>query len=93
MHPAIIGCDNHVERRIGPILRGGVGSGQGQHPSGRGQHRKVRMRKVMTVGVLPEVSEDQKREKTAALARRLTRILDPDFGHQGGNQEHPGDRG
>ena len=35
-----------------------------------------RMRQTMTGGVVLEVSEDQKREKAAALAARLTRTLD-----------------
>ncbi|XP_043604759.1 uncharacterized protein LOC122577493 [Bombus pyrosoma] len=37
----------------------------------------VRMRKALTGGVVLEVPEDQKREKAAALAARLTQILDP----------------
>jgi hypothetical protein len=37
----------------------------------------VKMRKTMTGRVVLEVPEDQKREKAAALATRLTQILDP----------------
>ncbi|XP_043604804.1 uncharacterized protein LOC122577543 [Bombus pyrosoma] len=37
----------------------------------------VRMRKAITGGVVLEVPKDQKREKAAALAARLTQTLDP----------------
>ena len=39
--------------------------------------KTLKMRKAMTGGDVLELSEDQKREKTATLAAQLTRILDP----------------
>ena len=41
--------------------------------------KSINMRKTMTGGVILEVLEDQKREKAAALAAQLTKILDPDL--------------
>lgn len=37
----------------------------------------LKTRKVMTGDVVLELSDDQKREKAAALAAHLTRILNP----------------
>ena len=39
--------------------------------------KALKTRKVMTGGVVLEFSDDQKREKAAALAAQLTRILNP----------------
>ncbi|XP_043602244.1 uncharacterized protein LOC122576263 [Bombus pyrosoma] len=38
---------------------------------------RLNMRKAMTEGVILKVPKDQKREKAAALAARLTKVLDP----------------
>lgn len=68
--------DDHGKRRIGRILGGRVARGRDNIPLAEVGIKAMRMRKAMTEGIVLEISED-KRKKTAELAARLIRTLDP----------------
>ncbi|XP_050496706.1 uncharacterized protein LOC126878190 [Bombus huntii] len=77
-YTTIVSGNDHPDRQIGKILRGGSGCGQEQRLPGRDRHQHDEDAKEShSGGVILEVPEDQERKKAAALVACLTRALDP----------------